>query len=244
MKLDDLVSRLVPDPAACRQAADALRRDHPGEAPAELARRAIHSAKVRAATAGAATGMASSPLTMIPAALADLATVMKIEATLVGVIAALLEPAALDDPKAIRADVIGVIFPAAASQALRQVGIRATERLSQAAMRKYATEDLVRTLTRFAARFLGKKITREAIVAKAVPLLGIGIGAGWNWLEVQAIGARAIHYYTGQPIGPLLTRSLLATPKLDRRRLPLPKVARFLPGKREGEPAPPEDTVA
>ena len=36
---------------------------------------------------------------MIPAALADIATVLRIEATLVGTIAALLEPAVLDRPR-------------------------------------------------------------------------------------------------------------------------------------------------
>ena len=45
---------------------------------------------LKAATpAGAATGAASSPITMIPAALADMAAVLKIEGTLVGVVAAL-----------------------------------------------------------------------------------------------------------------------------------------------------------
>src|SRR6185437_4165396 len=95
-----------------------------------------------------------------------------------------------------------VIFPAAASQALRQLGIRAGERVSQEVLRKYASEDFVRSITRFAARYIGKKFTGEALVSKAVPLIGVGIGAGWNWLEVQAIGARAIRYYNKDPIAP------------------------------------------
>ena len=50
-------------------------------------------------------------------------------------------------------------------------------------------------------RLLGAKLTGRSIATKGVPLVGIGIGAGWNWLEVQAVGGRAIAYHTGQPVG-------------------------------------------
>ncbi|HET6249655.1 MAG TPA: hypothetical protein VFE47_18345 [Tepidisphaeraceae bacterium] len=208
INLSFLIDRLVPDPGQCRQGAAAQRKAHPDASPLQLAARMVHSAKLRAAAAGAATGAASSPFTMIPAALADMAAVLRIEGALVGEIGALLDPDSLDDPHALKTDVISVIFPAAASQALRQVGIRAGERLSHAAMRKYATEDLVRNLSRFATRYLGRQLTREAVVAKAIPLVGMGIGAGWNWLEVKAIGRRAIHYYSKAPIGPALLPNL------------------------------------
>ncbi|HWE03803.1 MAG TPA: hypothetical protein VG326_15470 [Tepidisphaeraceae bacterium] len=226
MNLNLLLDRLIPDPDDCRAAAEAMRREHPELSPLELAHRAIRSAKVRAATAGAATGAASSPITMIPAALADIAAVLKIEGTLIGVIAALLSPQTLDDPHALRADVMAVVFPAAASQVLRQVGIRAGEKLSQAAIRKYVTEDLLRTLTRLATAYMGKRLTREAIVAKAVPLVGIGIGAGWNWMEVQGIAGRAISYFSDEAIGPTPRAKLL--PQMKNL---WPKVSRFLPGQ-------------
>ena len=225
MNLNLLLDRLIPDPETCRAAADSLRQEHPDLSAIELAHRAIRSAKVRAASAGAATGAASNPITMIPAALADMATVLKIEGTLIGVVAALLSPETLDDPQALRADVMAVVFPAAASQVLRQVGIRAGEKLSQAVMRKYMTEDLLRTITRLAGAYIGKQVTREAIVAKAIPLVGIGIGAGWNRLEVQAVAGRAITYFSDEAIGPAST----ATARFASVKKFLPKMSRFLP---------------
>ena len=38
------------------------------------------------------------------------------------------------------------------------------------------------------------------VESKGVPIVGMGIGAGWNWLEASAVGRRAIAYHTGQPI--------------------------------------------
>lgn len=203
--IEDFLIHLVPDASACLAVAQTLRRDHPALSAADLARHAIRAAKIKAATAGAATGVASGPITMIPAAIADMWAVLKIESMLIGVIAALLDPEALrNEHEMLRTDVIGVLFPAAASQALRQVGIRAGERLSQAVLRRYATEDMLRLVTRMAAGLIGKQLTRDALVKKAIPLVGMGIGAGWNWLEVQAIGLRAMRYYSQQPIGPTI----------------------------------------
>lgn len=204
MDYERMLDWLMPDLSASRAAAEAMRKSHPFLTPAQLADRAIRAARHRGAIAGAATGAASSPLTMIPAAMADAVAVLKIEANLVGLLAALLDPQALEDPHGIRADVIGVVFPAAASQALRQLGIRAGERLSQAVIRKYVSEDMLRTIVRLAVGSLGKTLTRDAIMTKAVPLVGMGIGAGWNWLEVRTIGRRAVRYFNREAIGPAL----------------------------------------
>lgn len=226
MNLEPYIERLVPDVGRARASAEALRAKHPNLSAVELAQLAVRSAKLRAASAGAATGAASSPLTMIPAAIADMIAVLSIEASLVAEVAALIDPGSLDDENGMKADIISVIFPAAASQALRQFGIRAGERVSQAALRKYASEDFVRSVTRFAARYVGKKFTGEALVSKAIPLVGIGIGAGWNWLEVQAIGTRAIRYYSDEPIAAAPASMPLPSPKAI-----LGKVRRFMPGK-------------
>ena len=227
MNLQALIDHVIPDADQARKLAGALRAEHPQLSTIELAHHAMRTAKFKAAAAGAATGAASSPLTMIPAALADMVAVLRIEALLIGAIAGLLDPESLNDPKTIRADVITVLFPAAASQALRQVGIRAGERLSQAAMRKYATEDFVRSISRLATKYLGKQLTREAVLTKAVPLVGMGLGAGWNWIEVQTIGNRAIRYYSDEPIGPVLTAPGLPAPGKFWTG-----VRKYMPGKR------------
>src|SRR6185437_10039429 len=161
MNLEPYIERLVPDIAHARASAESLRSKNPNMTAIELAHLAVRSAKMRAAAAGAATGAASSPITMIPAAIADMVAVLSIEATMVAEVAALIDPGSLDDANGMKADIISVIFPAAASQALRQLGIRAGERASQEVLRKYASEDFVRSITRFAARYIGKKFTGE-----------------------------------------------------------------------------------
>ena len=119
-----------------------------------------------------------------------------------GTIAALLDPASLDNPNTFPADVLAIVFPGAVSQALRQLGVRWSQRISQALIRKYLSEGLVKSVTRLASRYLFVHVTEKAIVSKTVPLVGAGIGAGWNWLEVKAVGTRAIHYYQRKSIRP------------------------------------------
>src|SRR5687767_15638356 len=93
----------------------------------EAARAAVKSARKWGAAAGATTGLAASPITMLPAAVADMAAMLRIEGHMAGTIAALLDPASLDDEAAFRRDVMRVVFPGAVSQALRKVGVRVGE---------------------------------------------------------------------------------------------------------------------
>jgi hypothetical protein len=48
-----------------------------------------------------------------------------------------------------------------------------------------------------AAKRLGVRITQKAVATKAIPVVGASIGGAWNWLEIQAIGDRAINYHAG-----------------------------------------------
>src|SRR6185436_16274043 len=124
----------------------------------------------------------------------------KIEGTMVGGVAALLDPDSLDDAERFRADVVAVVFPAAVSQALRHLGVRAGEQLTKNLVRRSAEKGGLETLLKLAGKVLGARLPTKALITKSVPLIGIGIGAGWNWLEASAVGRRAIAYHTGQPI--------------------------------------------
>jgi hypothetical protein len=119
-----------------------------------------------------------------------------------GTVAALLDPASLDDRDQFAADVITVVFPGAVSQALRQVGIRAGEELTKNLIRKAAGRESVETILKVVAKLMGWRMGERALLGKNVPLVAIGIGFGWNWLEVGAVGKRSIAYFTGQAIGP------------------------------------------
>jgi len=199
-KAEQLMAWVVPDIDACRQLAFEVRTRDPNARPEDLAKALIRYTQKQGATVGGLTGLASSPVTAVPAALADIAAMLKLEGTMAGGIAALLEPESLDDPEQFRADVLAIAFPAAFSQALRQLGIRAGEQLTRRLVRKAVGQGSLSAIFRVASRVLGARLTGRSL-ARGVPLVGAGIGAGWNWMEVEGVGRRAIAYYTDQPIG-------------------------------------------
>jgi hypothetical protein len=200
--LENLLDWVVPDRDQCRRAAGELVARNPSLSREELARHAVASAQGWAASAGAATGVVANPLIALPAAVADMAAVLRIEGTMAGTVAALLDPDSLDNPNTFPADVLAIVFPGAVSQALRQIGVRWGQKITQELIRRYLTEGLMKSVTRLASRYLFVHVTEKAIVSKTVPLVGAGIGAGWNWLEVKAVGTRAIHYYQHKGIRP------------------------------------------
>src|SRR5205085_9073019 len=136
------------------------------------------------------TGAVASPVTMLPAAVADMAAMLKLEGKLAGTIAALLDPKSLDDPDLFQKEILRAVFPGAVSQALRKVGVRAAEDATKNLLRKALTREASKEAGERAAKMLGIRLTEKAIATKAVPIIGAGIGAAWNWLEIQAVGNR------------------------------------------------------
>jgi hypothetical protein len=197
--INQLLQRLLPDTEQCLLAAARLHQAYPNESNDQLARRVIQAARKRGIAIGAVTGSASNLLMMFPAAMADIAAMLSIEATLAGTIAAIYDPISLQDGS-LRADVLAILFPGAVSQVLRQVGVRAGEQLGKGLLRKSLTENMLKKIVQLAGKRLGFEITRNAIVEKAVPLVGAGIGASWNWVEASMVGERAIAYYKNEPL--------------------------------------------
>ena len=223
---DDLMQWVVPDRERCRQAAAELAADNPGSTPEQLARKAIAAAKGWGVAAGSATGAAANPLIMFPAAVADIAAMLRIEGQMAGTIAALLDPPSLLDERTLQTDVVAIVFPGAVSQALRQFGLRAGQRVTRSLIKKYVTESVLKDATRFAAKFLFIRVTKKAVISKTVPLVGAGIGAAWNWVELDAVGKRAIQYYQRRAIGPS------ALPQRPQR-VSVRQLVRRLPWRRE-----------
>ena len=215
MKFDRLIGFLIPDPANCRAAAAKLREEHPNLTPEQLAHKAVASARRMAAGSGAALGLMASPFTFLPAAVTDAAAVLKIEGLMAGTIAALLDPDVLDRADEFRADVLSIIFPGLASQALRAGGVRAGVQITQRLIRSQGAQRFLDSVLKIGGRSFGRRLVEKALMTKAVPIIGAGIGGGWNWLEVHAVGQRAVSYYLHRPIGPRrrgLFRSTPSTP--------------------------------
>lgn len=204
MNLQTMLQWVIPDPEECRQLAAEARLEDPNLTAADAARAAVKSARKWGAAAGATTGLVASPMTMLPAAVADMAAMLRIEGRMAGTVAALLDPESLNDPAAFRRDIIRVIFPGAVSQALRKIGVRAGEHATKSLIAKYASRALTKEIGEQATKRLGVRLTQKAVATKAVPIIGVGIGGAWNWLEIQAIGNRAIEYHGGgKPSEPL-----------------------------------------
>jgi hypothetical protein len=197
VNLEALLQWVIPDAEECRKLAAEARLADPNATAVDAARAAVKSSRQWGAAAGATTGLAASPITMLPAAVADMAAMLRIEGRMAGTVAALLDPESLNDPAAFRRDIIRVIFPGAVSQALRKIGVRVGEEATKSLIAKYASRALTKEIGQQAAKRLGVRLTQKAVATKAVPLVGAGIGGAWNWLEIQAIGNRAIEYHGG-----------------------------------------------
>ena len=195
MDFSDFVNSLFPNPEDCRRKARELRESYPDLTEDQLVDRAITTARRWGAAFGAGSGVASNPMTMIPAAMADMALTMSAEARLVGVIGAILDSSSLNDHDGFRGDIAAVMFPNAVSQALREAAVQAGKATTKTLIRKHISKELLKTIIAFAAKYLGVKVTQRAIIAKTVPLIGSAIGAGWNWVDVERCGRRAVKFY-------------------------------------------------
>jgi hypothetical protein len=221
LDLDQILAWLMPDPADCRREAQELRLTDPNATSEQIARRAIKDSRKWAAAIGGATGAVASPVTMLPAAVADMAAMLRLEGKLAGTIAALLDPDSLDDADTFRKEILTVVFPGAISQALRKVGIRASEEATKNLVRKLVSREFVKDLSERAAKMLGIRLTEKAIATKAIPLVGAGIGAAWNFVEIQAVGGRAIGYHLGLDSPATRARKKVVSVVRDaRRKLP------------------------
>src|SRR5689334_8165393 len=97
LDLEQLLTWLIPVTADCRRAAEEMRLTDPNATSEDHARRAVKQSRKWAAGIGGATGLVAGPLTMMPAAVADAAAMLRLEGRLAGTVAALLDPDSLND---------------------------------------------------------------------------------------------------------------------------------------------------
>lgn len=201
MDFEQVLSWAIPSTDECRQRVKQLQAAHPHLDPEQLAEKVVHSTRRSGAAAGAATGVLSNPVAMVPAAFGEFGLLMHEEGKMIGVIAALLDPESLDDYETFKGDILAVLFPVAVTQALQQMGVRAGQQTTKVLIRKYISKGLLAALKRWILRYLGIKLTQKMLISKTLPVVGAGIGAGWNWVEVKVVGARAMRYYRGRAVG-------------------------------------------
>jgi hypothetical protein len=187
----DVILGLLPDAATCRLQATRLGQSYPGENPEALARRATQTAQRWAGASGAGMGLFGNPFLIAPAGIADMLVMIRIEAQLAGVVAALLDPPSLDDDDSRVADLLGVIFPGAVGEALGH-----DEPATKSRIRARVTKGVGKTALKFVAKYVGLQFAGRSLFSKAIPFVGALIGGTLNWLAVRDVGERAIRYHT------------------------------------------------
>ena len=186
------------------RAAERLRSEHPGRSPAELAEIAVARSGRRAAGAGAVTALPATipgagTLVEVGAALGD-ASLLTLAQTELVLLLAHLYGRPLDDVEARRLDVLMAMGVEAGVVDLRRNGtIRVMgETHRDGELSGEAGAKLTKRITRrLGAQVAGKLARRRAYVllGREVPVLGIGLAAGYNLWSTRKLGKAARAYF-------------------------------------------------
>jgi uncharacterized protein (DUF697 family) len=190
-------------PAVVRTA-DRLRAEHPGRSPAELARVAIARTGKRVAGTGAVSAL---PATMpgagtaveVAAALGD-ASLLTVAQTELVLLLAHLYGRPVTDIEARRLDVLMAMGVEAGVVDLRRNGVvrvMGTDHRDGELAGEAGVALAKRISRRLAAQVAGKLARRRAYVllGREVPIVGIGLAAGYNMWSTRKLGRAARDYF-------------------------------------------------
>lgn len=190
-------------PAVVR-AAERLRAEHPARSPAELARIAVSRSGRRVAGTGAVSALPATlpgvgTMVEVGAALGD-ASLLTVAQTELVLLLAHLYGRPVDDVAARRLDVLMAMGVEAGVVDLRRNGsvkvmgtVHADGELSGEAGAKLAQ----RISRRLAVQVAAKLARRRAyvILGREVPVVGVGLAAGYNLWSTRKLGAAARRYF-------------------------------------------------
>jgi hypothetical protein len=177
-----------------------LREQHPGASNEDLAARLFATARWKATGVGVVTGISANPWLMVPAAAADLATVLRIETETVARVALIYDPTFFERPDAAWELLVPVFGIEAFGQFLRNLGVLGSMTVTQKLVREYLSKHTLRGFQKVMLKYFGMKVTQKGIIAKSVPLVGIVIGGGWNFGEVTFLRRRTIAYFQNRAV--------------------------------------------
>ncbi len=177
-----------------------LRAEHPAASNQDLAERLFAAARWKATGVGVVTGIPANPWLMVPAAAADLATVLRIETETVARVALIYDPAFFERPDAAWELLVPVFGIEAFSQFLRNLGVVGSMTVTRQLVREYLSKQTLRTFQKVMLKYFGLKVTQKGIIAKSVPIVGIMIGGGWNFGEVTFLRRRTIAYFQNRAV--------------------------------------------
>lgn len=168
------INKLVtPNPIALKQKLNHLRLNNPGLTDDQLVMKIINTEAFKAGLIGALTGLGGLPI--LPVALPiDFALSAKIQASLIHFIAYVYAP-----------------YESEADLKLKTVAIMAGGEAMKAA-NKAIQAAARRLVIGLLARAVGKSIL------KVIPVIGAGIGFGFNWYTTQSMGQLTVKWYKNE----------------------------------------------
>ena len=177
-----------------------LRAQHPTASNEELAERLFTTARWKATGVGVVTGISANPWLMVPAAVADLATVLRIETETVARVALVYDAAFFERPDAAWELLVPVFGIEAFSQFLRNLGVLGSMGVTRQLVGQHLSKQTLRTFQKVMLKYFGIKVTQKGVIAKSLPIVGILVGGGWNFGEVTFLRKRTIAYFQNRPL--------------------------------------------
>lgn len=179
-----------------------LRERYPTANNEALAARLFAAARWKATGVGVVTGLPANPWVMVPAAVADLATVLRIETETVARVALIYDPAFFEQPDAAWELLVPVFGIDALSQFLRDVGVLGSMGVTRQLIRQHLSKETLRAFQKVMLKYFGIKVTQKGVISKSLPIVGAVIGGGWNFGEVTFLRNRTIAYFQNRPLAP------------------------------------------
>lgn len=188
------------DPASAKGDVRALRAKYPSLSREELARKLISRARWQGAALGVATGLPSNPWVAVPAAMADVGGLLRIQVAMAARVALLFDERYLDGndpPYELMAPIMGGRLM---SEMGRELAIRGGMGVTRQAIKKVLSKGTLKQFKRLMLKYFGLKVTQRSLITKTLPLVGGAIGGTWNFIEVKVVGERAYAYFDGRPL--------------------------------------------
>jgi hypothetical protein len=175
----------------------AMRAKYPSSDRDKLVDRQISRTRWKSAAVGFGTGLPANPWVMVPAAILDVGTVLRMEVTLAARIALLYDPDYLADGETPYELMVPIMGGRLMSEFVKELGVRGGMGVARQTIRKVLTKQALRQFQRIMLKYFGMKVTQKAVITKTLPVVGGVIGGGWNFLELKIVGGRIRSYFDG-----------------------------------------------
>lgn len=187
------------DPAAIAASVAEDRQRNPHASNRQLAENAFSKARWKATATGVATGLPANPWVALPAAMADVAATLKLEAQAAARVALIYDDKFFDREDAAWELLVPIFGLNAGSQTFREIGIRGGVGVTRSTIKRYLTKDTLKAFQRLMIKYFGLKVTQKGLITKTLPIVGGLIGGTWNYVEVTSIRKRTINYFECAP---------------------------------------------